>query len=336
MKSSHLILRAGLFAAAATLACSFDATGLGDEVGGATPPGLTGVSATTSGSDTPAMTTGPGEQTEGTISGAATTTTSETSTTEVTTATTMPPPPGCGDGTVDPGEDCDGGPDNQGGLDCTPTCVANVCGDSYVGAGEFCDLGAMPAPGLACTPACTVNVCGDGYVGVGEGCDDGANNGPNGACTDTCASAACGDGKVGPGEDCDDANVDNADACIDTCKAASCGDGHVQAGLEACDLGADNGAYQGACNVTCSGKGPYCGDGVWDQPIELCDGDDAPGGVDCNAMCTFKCEANRGNCNNDPVDGCEADLFLSTQHCGMCGHECKGFGNFCFNKACAF
>ncbi len=50
--------------------------------------------------------------------------------------------PFCGDGTIDPGEECDDGLDNNG-LDqsCLPDCNLNVCGDGNIGPDEFCDDG---------------------------------------------------------------------------------------------------------------------------------------------------------------------------------------------------
>lgn len=50
--------------------------------------------------------------------------------------------PFCGDGNVDPGEECDDGLDNNG-LDqsCLPDCNLNVCGDGNLAPDEACDDG---------------------------------------------------------------------------------------------------------------------------------------------------------------------------------------------------
>lgn len=50
--------------------------------------------------------------------------------------------PFCGDGNVDPGEECDDGLDNNG-LDqaCLPDCNLNVCGDGNLAPNEVCDDG---------------------------------------------------------------------------------------------------------------------------------------------------------------------------------------------------
>ncbi len=313
--------------AAVLLACSFDATGLGDEVGGTPTPGVTSVATGDTGDtgDTGvADPTGTVDDTGG--SGEATGSSDPSD-------PTTDPPASCGDGSLDPGEDCDGGPNNPGGLACTPDCTANVCGDSYVGAGEACDPGPDPKNGLACTPACTANVCGDGYIGAGELCDDGVNNGMDQPCTAACTAAKCGDGMPGPGETCDDGNTSNNDACLNSCVPATCGDAFLHQGTENCDEGADNGMYDGQCNLTCNGPAPSCGDGVWEKTKEQCDGDDKPDGVNCDGACKAVCQSNHAECNGNIGDGCE-NLKFDKNHCSMCNKPCVGVLNFCVNGNC--
>ena len=318
--------------AAMLLACSFDATGLGDEVGGTPAPGVTSVATGDSGDtgDTGdsggADSTGPVDDTGGS---------GEASGMSDPSDPTTDPPASCGDGALNAGEQCDGGPNNPGGLACTPECTTNICGDSYVGAGEACDPGPDPQNGLACTPACTVNVCGDGYLGVGELCDDGPNNGAGQPCTAACTSAKCGDGMPGAGETCDDGNPNNNDACLNTCQPATCGDDFLHEGTENCDEGANNGMYGGPCSVTCDGPGPFCGDGNWDKVQEQCDGNAKPDGVTCNGTCMATCEANHAECSGNIGDGCE-DIKYDKNHCGMCNKVCMGQFNFCVNGGCAF
>ncbi len=81
----------------------------------------------------------------------------------------------CGDGTLDPGEECDDG--NTSGLDsCTGECVRERCGNGILeeSAGEKCDDGNRAA-GDGCSPWCVNEYCGDGVVAYdsGEQCDDG-------------------------------------------------------------------------------------------------------------------------------------------------------------------
>ena len=86
----------------------------------------------------------------------------------------------CGNGVLDPGEQCDDGND-----DSTDACVQ-------------------------CNPA----KCADGFVQAGvEECDDG-NNDDDDCCTTLCKAPVCGDGIVAQGcEQCDDAVTPGCQAC---------------------------------------------------------------------------------------------------------------------------
>lgn len=79
----------------------------------------------------------------------------------------------CGNGIVDPGEECDCGAGATIASDCSPPnsdivadacrtdCRQARCGDGVVDAAEACDDG-NEIDEDACTTACAVNVCGDG------------------------------------------------------------------------------------------------------------------------------------------------------------------------------
>jgi hypothetical protein len=57
--------------------------------------------------------------------------------------------------------------------------------------------------------------------------------------------------------------------------------------------------------------------------------------VSCiNLACTTICEPERGDCNKDPTDGCEAKLLDDEQNCGGCGLVCP-IGR-CRQGACHF
>ncbi|MDC0669217.1 DUF4215 domain-containing protein [Nannocystis radixulma] len=218
----------------------------------------------------------------------------------------------CGDGIVDPGEECDDGPDNADTGSCTVDCAHNVCGDGKVGPGEGCDDG-NDIDGDGCTNACAPSTCGDGIVAPTEGCDDG-NADDSDACTSACTPAVCSDGFLQPGlgEQCDD-GPDNADeaACTTSCQHAVCGDGHVWTvgGSEECDDGANNGPGK-ACNLLCLLNS--CGDGD-PGPGEQCDDGDLDNGDGCSAACELEACGNQvvdpgEECDDgqdgDPDDGC--------------------------------
>lgn len=126
-----------------------------------------------------------------------------------------PPAPGCGNGTVDAGEPCDGAD--------TPTCngascAASLCGDGYVNmmAGEACESGGIDSE--TCNGmVCTVAACGDGYVNAAanESCDDGVETA---TCNADCTPSACGDGQVNAaaGEDCEDGELCDPATCTVT------------------------------------------------------------------------------------------------------------------------
>ncbi|AKT35940.1 DUF4215 domain-containing protein [Chondromyces crocatus] len=127
----------------------------------------------------------------------------------------------CGDGRVDPGEQCDDRNTNSGDG-CSATCqLENTrCGDGVVDPGEACDDGNRDS-GDGCSPTCQVEeetaVCGNGTLEPGEQCDDG-NTEPGDGCSASCRDeGTCGDGVLDPGEQCDDGNDEPGDGCEPDC-----------------------------------------------------------------------------------------------------------------------
>lgn len=111
------------------------------------------------------------------------------------------------------------------------------CGNGTADPGEQCDDGNLSDTD-ACTITCKVPRCGDGAVQVREQCDDGNTIDTDG-CTNRCTLPRCGDGARQASEECDagDGNSDvHADACRRDCRAARCGDDVIDEG-EACDGG---------------------------------------------------------------------------------------------------
>lgn len=106
-------------------------------------------------------------------------------------------------------------PSSSSSSSSPPSLSLHVCGDGLLDPGEECDDG----NGIdtdACTNHCRLARCGDGLIEQGEECDDG--NGVDGdGCRNTCALPRCGDGLMDPGEECDDRNTANGDGCSARC-----------------------------------------------------------------------------------------------------------------------
>src|SRR5690606_22122322 len=101
------------------------------------------------------------------------------------------------------------------------------CGNAVVDPGEQCDVG---PESMFCDGDCTFAMCGDGYHNMlSEQCDDG-NAANTDGCVGACQVSACGDGYIEDGlEECDDNNLADDDDCTSTCAVAFCGDGILHA-----------------------------------------------------------------------------------------------------------
>ncbi len=83
----------------------------------------------------------------------------------------------CGDGNLDPEEECDDG-NNVDGDGCSSTCQIEVgpapyCGDGDLDPGEECD-DSNAEDGDGCSALCVIEYCGDNIVNnIDEECDDG-------------------------------------------------------------------------------------------------------------------------------------------------------------------
>ena len=224
----------------------------------------------------------------------------------------------CGNGKIDPNEQCDDS-NTVGGDGCSKTCQI-----------ENTNEWSCPTPGQLCT---SLAVCGDGKLSSQEACDDGNANSGDGCSSDCkiedgwqCRMPAkpcvpkCGDGKIVGSEQCDDGNTTNGDGCSSTCiqepgfdcssgtcKQIVCGDG-VKTGAESCDLGSKNGLFNGdgtGCSKTCTPEptcrvngvtqacSTACGDGNID-PGESCDDGNQNNGDGCSSTCQtetgFNCQ----------------------------------------------
>ncbi len=219
--------------------------------------------------------------------------------------------PECGDGVVDPGEDCD---DSGESATCNDDCTAAQCGDGVVNAsaGEACDDSGRSD---ACNDDCTLASCGDGVLNMsaGETCDDG---GESAACNVDCSAAACGDGifNATAGEQCDDAG--RSAACNADCTNATCGDGIVN--MTAGEL-CDDAGESPACNSNCTVAS--CGDGITNAMAgEQCD--DAGESLGCDTDCsTASCgdgqvNMTAGESCDDAGESAACDLDCTPAACG--------------------
>jgi len=198
----------------------------------------------------------------------------------------------CGNGTLEPGEQCDDG-NTTSGDGCSATCqVEQFCGNG------LCEHGEDP---LICPEDCRA-VCGNGAVEPGEQCDDGNTTSGDG-CSATCqVEQSCGNGVCGPGE--------NPLTCPEDCRAV-CGNGALEPG-EQCDDG--NTANGDGCSATCQVE-QFCGDGVCEpgeNPL-ICP-------EDCRAVCGNGAlepgeQCDDGNTANG--DGCTSTCLLDTDLDGI-------------------
>ncbi|HEV8321373.1 MAG TPA: pre-peptidase C-terminal domain-containing protein [Myxococcota bacterium] len=113
----------------------------------------------------------------------------------------------CGNGIVEPTEECDSGDANDDTLPdaCRTNCTSPFCGDNIIDSDEQCE----PPFSAGCGDTCQLQTCGNGVVEGSEPCDDGPDNSdlvPD-ACRTDCSEARCGDGVVdtGHGEECEPA-----------------------------------------------------------------------------------------------------------------------------------
>ncbi|MEZ4463867.1 MAG: DUF4215 domain-containing protein [bacterium] len=224
----------------------------------------------------------------------------------------------CADGAI-----CGGNP---------PLCRVGACGDGRLDPGEQCDDGGV-ARGDGCDQDCFVEACGNGRLDAGEDCDDG-NRAPGDGCDAACRrEAACGDGRLDPGEECDDGNLRLGDGCDDACQREPfCGDGTVDPG-EQCDDG--NRVEGDGCDLACQ-REPFCGDGVL-NPGEQCDDGNRVAGDGCDLACRLEPRCGDGRltageqCDDGNLvngDGCDSQCRIE-----VVGPRC-GDGRLDAGEAC--
>jgi fibro-slime domain-containing protein len=242
--------------------------------------------------------------------------------------------PYCGDGIQSATEACDDGQNNGSATSKCDTNCTRKCGNGKLDPGEQCDDGTAKNTGAygGCSADCTLApYCGDGIKQANEECDDGLNDGSYGTCTIYCKRAPyCGDAKLDAayGEKCDNGEANQLSPygkglCDTRCQPAPyCGDHSVNtANGEACDDGVNNSDVQpGNCKTDCTGFVPpsnLCGNGVVDAG-EQCDNGTYNGSSvsTCDARCQYKC----GNGFKDEGEQC--DNGVNDGSYGTCNHDC--------------
>ncbi|MDA3863032.1 MAG: DUF4215 domain-containing protein, partial [Deltaproteobacteria bacterium] len=261
----------------------------------------------------------------------------------------------CGNGQVEPGEDCDDSnsdPDDgcascsiSTGWYCSgepSNCMTN-CGDSIQAGAEICDntdlngrdctyYGYSAPAGLGCNASCT------SYVTIG-------------------CSNSCGDGNKESGEQCDDGDNSNGDGCDSFCNVEDgwdcpgdpsvcteiCGDTLV-VGSEACDSGNLNGRtctyynYSNPSGLQCNGTcddfiNTNCTNTCPDahvEPDEQCD----DGNFSANDGCDASCQIESGwICPGDPsvcTEVCGDGDIVGTEVCDGGNLDSKSCTDFNF------
>lgn len=237
--------------------------------------------------------------------------------------------PGCGNGTIDPGETCDPASSCPSSCDDGVACTS----DRLTGSPASCNARCESAPidacaaGDGCCPSgctsasdsdCSAS-CGDGTLDPGETCD------PPGSCPTSCndGDACTTDMLVGSASTC---SADCASVAITMCRggdgccpagcarpgdtdcSASCGDGTVDAG-ETCDP-------PGSCPTSCNdgnacttdmltGSAAACNAACTNTAITMCRTGDGCCPSGCTSATDGECMARCGDGRVDPGETCD-------------------------------
>ncbi len=113
---------------------------------------------------------------------------------------TRPAEPACGDGFLDPGEQCDDG-NTHNGDGCDANCTLESCGNGILDGSEQCDHGAANGTDDCCSSTCQlVDPDGDGICNRDDACPADADNDSDG--DGFCIGLAFHPPKIGGGDPC--------------------------------------------------------------------------------------------------------------------------------------
>jgi alpha-tubulin suppressor-like RCC1 family protein len=202
----------------------------------------------------------------------------------------------------------DGGGAPDGGASATRCdramnrCVECVT-DDHCPAGNVC-------AGNRCVRGCdATRACPSGETCCGGGCVDVSSN------TGNCGM--CGRG-------CAFANAEPA------CRAGTCGVGRCNDGYADCDTNAANGCETSV--TTDLANCGMCGRACPSPPA-------ATPACRAGACGIGVCAGGFGDCDGDPMNGCETDTRTTAAHCGACGRQCPPVANAeptCAMGTCGF
>ena len=234
--------------------------------------------------------------------------------------------PGCaGDSTCPPGWQCCAGAcanpltDANNCSACDTSCGANDCINGACGTGtcppDFADCDANPQNGCEADLRLDPTNCGQCRVDCGVASCSG------GRCTSVKCQAGLADCDQKPDNGCEVSlnDVANCGMC-----GAACGTQH---GTAACP--------DGRCSISCDKGFADCDQRVAtgcetaiDANVKSCGDCDTSckndnGKTDCVAgVCQPTCAAGFGDCDLNPVNGCETNVRTSLTDCGACGQLC--------------
>jgi cysteine-rich repeat protein len=222
-----------------------------------------------------------------------------------------------------------------------------ACGDGFLDPDEECDDGNL-WNGDGCNALCMEewteggSLCGNNVTESSEQCDDGnrtAFDGCSASCQwETRLAARCGDGFLDPAEECDDGNLVNSDECTIRClwtDLGSCGNHIIELPKEECDDG-DTVDHDG-CSARCqwedpivASTGPVCGDGIVALPEQCDDGlfNGFPGNP-CGSDCLFTVIG----CTDSSQ--CLAGYVCVDGQCGSCTVNNQCPTNLCILGVCS-